>query len=345
MQLGDISVRFIDLMLKTVESLQTSPGEMLRRFNIPSTLLSTPDARISIGKFMVIGHAFIQETRRPELGLMMGKNIHITHFGLPGYAVMTAPKLETALALCVHFEKLASENRRGSSRFYKEDDKGIAEFYSISPYNEYNHFVVDCILSGWLTLAEWLTRTTQLLDHVQIEFDEPSYGPVYRQMFGCPVRFKQPRNALVFKPKALALGVPYAQSASHQAALALCNQALLAIRQSLPLEEKVRQLLMAQPQLATTQVENVAEQLGLSPWTLQRQLSRQNTSVSILADEIRKEMALAYLNGTAMTLSEIAFELGYRSQPSFFRAFKRWFGMSPERYRQTESDRGPQSGL
>ena len=73
MQLGDISVRFIDLMLKTVESLQTSPGEMLRRFNIPSTLLSTPDARISIGKFMVIGHAFIQETRRPELGLMMGK--------------------------------------------------------------------------------------------------------------------------------------------------------------------------------------------------------------------------------------------------------------------------------
>ncbi|MBK8969845.1 MAG: AraC family transcriptional regulator [Hahellaceae bacterium] len=340
MQLGDISIRFIDLMFKTVEGLSTAPQEMLRRFNIPMTLLSTPDARISIGKFMVIGHALIQETDRPELGLLMGKNIHITHFGLPGYAVMTAPKLETALALCVHFEKLASENRRGSSRFYKEGDYGIAEFYSISPYNDYNYFVVDCILSGWLTLAQWLTRTSPLLDHVQIEFDEPAYSSFYRQIFGCPVRFRQPRNALVFKPKALELGVAYAQPASHQAALTLCNQALLAIRASMPIEDKVRQLLMAQPQLTTTQVDRVAEQLGLSPWTLQRQLKNRRTSVSLIADDIRREMALTYLTRTTLTVSEIAFELGYRTQPSFFRAFKRWVGMSPERYRQREEGQG-----
>ncbi len=334
MQLGDISVRFVDLMLGTVRALHPAPMEVLRRFNVTPEQLSTPDARISISKYMMIGHAFIKETGRGDLGLMMGRNLQITHFGLPGYAVMTAPRLETALGLCIQFEKLASENRRGSSRFVREAEGGVAEFYSISPYNDYNRFVVDSILGGWLTLSRWLCAEDRLLERVEIEFEEPEHQPLYKAIFGCPVRFRQSRNALVFKPAALALPVVYAQAAAHQASLALCNEALLAIRHSLPLEDKVRQIILAQPQLATTQIDRVAAQLGLTAWTLRRQLALRGFSVSGLADEARRDMAESYLTDTSMLPSEIAFELGYRSQPSFFRAFRRWFGMTPEDYRR-----------
>ena len=58
MQLGDISVRFVDLMLGTVRALHPAPMEVLRRFNVTPEQLSTPDARISISKYMMIGHAF-----------------------------------------------------------------------------------------------------------------------------------------------------------------------------------------------------------------------------------------------------------------------------------------------
>lgn len=338
MKLGDISVRFIELMLRTLPVDCPGRSDILRRADISAELLSSPEARISIPRFMKLGHAFIQATGNPALGLDMGRNLQISHFGFPGFAVMTAPRLDTALALCVHFEKLASENRRGSSRFYGEAGSGVAEFYSISPYNAYNWFVVDCILSGWQTLAEWLTGETGLLARVEIEFPRPAYGDLYAQRFRCPVRFGQPRNALILKPAALTLPVLYAQSASHQASLALCNEALLAVRRGLPLEHKVRQRLMSQPQLTAASLENLSEQLGMTPWTLKRNLAKRGTSVSELAEEVRRDMARTYLTTTSLKPSEIAFELGYRSQPSFFRAFRRWYGTTPEAFRASWCD-------
>lgn len=334
MQLGDISVRFISLMLDTVAPMHPAPLDTLRRFGIEAEGLSTPDARVSIPRFMKLGHAFIEECGRPELGLLMGQRLRITDIGLPGYAVMTAPRLVNALWLNIHFEKLASENRRGSSRFYCEESRGIAEFYSISPYNEFNRFVVDCILSGWLTLARWLTGQSDLLEAVEIEFPPPDHADLYRPTFGCRVRFDSPRNALIFRPSALDLPVLYRQPSSHQAALALCNEALLAIRQSLPIEEKVRQLIMAQPQISGGRPEQLAQQLGMMPWTLKRQLARRGTSVSRLADEVRRELAETYLRSTGLSIAEIAFELGYSSLPAFFRSCRRWFGETPESIRR-----------
>lgn len=335
MKLGDISVRFIELMLRTLPPQLEGVDGILQRFDITRELLSTPEARISIVRFMKLGHAFLEASHNPALGLDMGENIQIGHFGFPGYAVMTAPQLDQALFLCIRFERLASENRRGTSRFYCEDEQGIAEFYSISPYNAYNWFVVDCILMSWLTIARWLTGRDKLLQAVDIEFPPPAYAAEYARRFGCPVRFQQPRNALIFKPSALSHPVIYAQAATHQATLALCNDALQVAKTRLPIEELVKQRMLSQPRLTAIRLEDLAEQMGMTPWTLKRQLAARGTSVSEIAEQSRKEMAVKYLTTTSLRPSEIAYELGYGSQPSFFRAFRRWFGTSPQNFRRS----------
>lgn len=77
----------------------------------------------------------------------------------------------------------------------------------------------------------------------------------------------------------------------------------------------------------------IADKLHLSGRTLQRRLAEQGTSFNALLQETRKNLAGQYIRDHSLALSEIAYLLGFSEQSNFTRAFKRWFGSSPSRYR------------
>src|SRR5690554_6249868 len=109
LQLGDISVNFARVMEDAMRRYQIDPKPLFEPYGITEELLSIPKARISIPKFMRLGHTAINATGDPALGLTMGTLAHIGHTGLPGLAAMTAPTLGRALATLIHFERLGSQ--------------------------------------------------------------------------------------------------------------------------------------------------------------------------------------------------------------------------------------------
>ncbi|EAQ02096.1 AraC family transcriptional regulator [Pseudooceanicola batsensis HTCC2597] len=80
-------------------------------------------------------------------------------------------------------------------------------------------------------------------------------------------------------------------------------------------------------------LEDVAEALGTSPWTLQRRLAKQGAVFSELVDETRRELTLIYLAEQHLGLSEVAEMLGYSELSAFSRVCRRWFGAPPSRLR------------
>ena len=89
------------------------------------------------------------------------------------------------------------------------------------------------------------------------------------------------------------------------------------------------QLAAGQPTLDST-----ANKLMLSPRTLQRRLEKLGLTYTQLVDEVRfKNARLSIMQGIKIT--QIATELGYADAGSFTRAFERWTGMSPQKYRNT----------
>jgi len=78
----------------------------------------------------------------------------------------------------------------------------------------------------------------------------------------------------------------------------------------------------------------VAEHLGLSTRSLQRQLERQGHTFSELVEQTRYETALNLLRDTSLNVAEVAALLGYRDPSSFSRAFARWAGCSPMQLRK-----------
>ena len=75
----------------------------------------------------------------------------------------------------------------------------------------------------------------------------------------------------------------------------------------------------------------------ISERTLRRKLSEEGTSIRELLAEARHARASELLGSSSTRLDAIAYELGFSSVGAFCRAFKRWTGSSPARYRAERS--------
>lgn len=332
MKLGDISVSYVEILRKAMLSLGSNPQLILQQFDINNTIMASPDARISIPRFMRLGFSSIQFSHKPWLGLEMGVQTHASNLGIAGLMALSAVNLKEACRSICHYELLSSYNARGHSAFYVSEGFGIAQFYSISPYNSFNLFVVDSVLSGWYSLAKWLTGKDDCIEVMCFEFDEPEYGHMYREYFDCEVRFSQPYNAVIIKPEALQYPIIYACASTYELLKRQADADLEKVRMGLKFSEKVARVITPLLNGSTPTLDNVAEQLNMAPWTVRRKLVSEGLTFQQVLNDTRRDLAISYVKDTSFTLGEIAYLLGFGSPTAFQRAFKRWTGVAPGSY-------------
>jgi len=70
----------------------------------------------------------------------------------------------------------------------------------------------------------------------------------------------------------------------------------------------------------------------MSASVLKLKLVQQGTCFQEILDTTRKNLSLSYMSQSDITISEIAYLLGFAKTGSFTRAFRRWTGQSPSQY-------------
>tara|TARA_B100001105_G_scaffold252810_1_gene245128 strand:- start:5 stop:1042 length:1038 start_codon:yes stop_codon:yes gene_type:complete len=331
MKLGDISVGYLLALREAIQRSGLDPAPLLARFRIDDALLAQPHARISIARFMRLGNAAIRYTRNPAIGLTMGSCSQLSHLGLAGMTAQCAPTLEEAFATLVEFELLGSQNYRGHSSF----EPPALRFYSISPYNMFNLFVVDSALAARAHAGRVLTGGQARLREVHIEFPAPPYAARYDEVFGCPVHFEQQHNQLVWEPRSLSLPLTQSAAGTYAHLRELCSQQLRELTRHRGLRERVESLVAPRLDGQPPALPAVAEHLGMTAWTLRRRLHHEaHTTYQQILDEMRRDLAISYIRDTELALGEVAYLLGFSSPEALQRAFKRWTGSPPGSYRK-----------
>ncbi len=82
------------------------------------------------------------------------------------------------------------------------------------------------------------------------------------------------------------------------------------------------------------QIHEVAEMYNMSARNLQRHLSEAGTSFRRILNDVKLSLAKTYLNDRELSVSEIAFILGYAELPAFIRFFRKHTGLSPGDFRR-----------
>jgi AraC-like DNA-binding protein len=154
---------------------------------------------------------------------------------------------------------------------------------------------------------------------------------VYRDYFGCEVRFDQARDGVVFSEQDLRSPIVDPDVQLYEMAASFIETKFTRVKP--PMYARVRGLILQYLGGEDCTNERVAADLCLHPRTLHRRLKAEGKSFEGLKDEARRDIALRYLQHTDMPLTRVAEKLGYAETSVLSRSCFRWFGAPPSRLR------------
>jgi AraC-like DNA-binding protein len=207
---------------------------------------------------------------------------------------------------------------------------------------------------GFAYLVLSARRLTERADfspkRVYFRHSAPEDTRHYETLFGAPVNFCSSMDRIMFHSRDGELPIGTAD-AGLSALLDRVADGLLAERRRRDLSsvERVRSLLTELLPRGEASATKIASSLGVTPRTLHRRLADEGVKFRDLIDDARRRLALAYVEEAELSVSEVAYLLGFSGVPAFHRAFRRWTNETPgarrlraaERQRPSEEEPAP----
>ncbi len=177
----------------------------------------------------------------------------------------------------------------------------------------------------------------QAISPIRAEFigEESSAKVEYADILDCPVKFGAEWNALVYSEETTRLSVQGADTKLLQILELTCQKIIGPTPEMQDLGREVRRLIVEGLPKGSANIDAIADELNISNKTLERRLAERGQSFSALLDETRCKAAKHYLEETDMRIAQVAYMAGYTEPAALVRAFKRWTGTTPIKFRDS----------
>ncbi|NYE59948.1 AraC-like DNA-binding protein [Duganella sp. 1224] len=300
----------------------------LRRHQLAHELLVVDDAAqtMSCEAWLALYQRAIAASGDPALPLRVGAAMQPSDYSMLGFAAMSCVTLEQAIHVMLRYERLVQEVN-ATGLVVGDSEVALQWLPYLGPVSP---IFMQLALASWAAMARRLTGRPQQAFEAHFSFPPPPHADVYQEIFGKPARFSQPMTKLVFERDLLSQPVLFGDAQTNQILLQKAEEQLQQAG-AVSIVCKVRQRLAAGGKLG---VEAVAEDLRMSPRKLQLLLANEGSSFRKLQHEALFQRAKDYLADPAISVSEVAFLLGYSEQSPFQNAFKNWAGMTPGAWRR-----------
>lgn len=305
----------------------------LRGVGLTRRQVADPKTRVSANQVIACLRNALALTGDDRFAYHAGLGCHVSAFGVLGFALLSSVDLRQTMRLAERQSAVAAP--LAELAFTERDGAAV---WSFSPIP---HIGIDAGM--YRAIVEWqlgvaVTHHRDLMGpdyapgEMRVTYDVAGDPGAYAEAFGCPVRFGQPRNELVYDAFWLDGQPFYGNALCHAALLDSCEALLDELSLAAGLVGRVRRLLLADP-LHPTCLQHLARSLGMSSRTLRRRLEDEHTSYRELLDDLRSNAATKYLDDTDMSVEDIADALGFSNASNFRHAFRRWTSTAPREFR------------
>jgi AraC-like DNA-binding protein len=238
-----------------------------------------------------------------------------------------------------HPVTMADEGRTAVCRFNNPNSGSGGTHNSPGSKNDRNQLRSDASVNYMMhRFYCWLIGQDIPIIKVNFPHDAPGDPEKYEMLYNAPVNFNTGENA-VYIP-AEYLDAPIAQDeASLRDFLRTAPYQLVSRQEpqtTHKLADHVRAMIEAEMQGEFPSIETIASKMAISSRTLHRRLTREGTSFQEIKDDIRRDAAIAYMNRDELTINAVSILMGFQDTSAFYRAFKKWTGVSPGEYRSRE---------
>ena len=303
-----------------------APQESLRGSGIDPAHIYDAALLTSVRQYALVCRNAVSLSCAPETAFKVGARLHLSAYGMYGYALMSCLSLRDFFRLGVKYHHLATP---ALSIDWKElADRVVWLFPDAlisSPSRELKEFLIEQQFSAHVTHIRDVTSPDCSPIEACFSYPAPAHAELYPKYLGCPCRFDQERCELVYDAALLGRKPQLAHHITATLLQETCDRLIGRTKASVGASGEVYRIMMSTPGILPS-METVASTMNMTSRTLRRRLLAEKTSFVSILEDVRCSLALEYLKTTKMSADDIATVLGFNDSAAFRRALKRWTG-------------------
>ena len=324
----------LDSILAYAESVK--PGAAILLSREVRSLHSAGESRvpaIDVPLLLAKAAALLDE---PRLGVMLGSSANPQRHGLLAYLASTSETLgEVWRQLCRYIGLLNEGMELLVLPAGDEMAIGLSPDPAL-PASEGRRQLLSLASVTIVRASHDLTGGKARPLRVELACPAPAEPTFWSAAYGAPVVFAAPSSRIVFSAADAALPIVSADSMLAGILSKHAEAVLSQLGNPSTWSGRVKALIFENLGKSPCGLAPAAKTLLVSERTLQRRLREEGTSFEALHDEARHSLALAYLRDRRLGIAEVAWLLGYAELAAFYRAFKRWTGVTPLEHRNMD---------
>jgi len=318
-------------MVRAAEARGFPTSDLLARASLTQAVLDDPDARIPGHAALQLWQALIERTGDATLQLAAPTQLPFGAYRVIDYLVGASATVGEGVVRFAQFFRLIAD---AISLTVEGEPDGKRLCLKTAGGGAVPAVYVDYVFAALVGRIRMRIRPELQLRRVELRRPPPEDPRPYEACFRAPVRFGAEGDCLCFSADEWAARIAGADEALARVleAHARMLEARLPEAPTDFISEVRGSIVATLPDSADE--DHVARALHISTRTLQRNLAAAGTTFRAVLDDVRSGLAESYLADSRVSIPEVAFLLGFSEQSSFHRAFQRWTGSSPGRWRR-----------
>jgi AraC-like DNA-binding protein len=303
--------------------------------------LDDPEARIPYAVLDSLLERAVEVTGDDNLGLHMARMGEVDPDDAAGLVVLTSATLRESLERGCRYQRVWGDGERFK---VEETERGVRmRFTPVGPWRPAHRQLAEVVMVQLTEGTRFFTGAP--VQPLQVRFFHPAPRDIreHESLFGCPLVFGAPHTDIEFSHEDAERPFVHANALLNAMFEKQAQRVLAKLPVATSLAERVREQVRRTLAGGDFSFEAVARALHMPQRTLQRKLAEEEQSYAGILEAVRRELSEDYLR-RRMSIAEVSFLLGYGEPATFHRAFKRWWGQSPEAFRRAHTSFPPGRG-
>ncbi len=304
---------------------------ILNATNLTRSQIVDPSTRLVARDQIRFLNLISRELHDDLLGFHLALAPDLREIGWLYYILASSDTMGEAVQQGARYTSIVNE---GVSLRYFQSNEVVLKIQYVGVSRHMDRQQIESFTTLLVRICRELTGLSLTPDRVQFMHHREVGASELAEFFGRNVVFGGDVDEVAFATTLMSKPVVSADRYLHKLLITHCEEALShrrtgrgSFRSSV--ENAIAPLL---PQ-GKAHAGETARRLGLSQRTLARRLSSEGLTFSDVLHGLRTDLAKRHIADTNLSISEIAWLLGYQDLSAFTHAFKRWTGKSPREMR------------